>query len=609
MRYCLRWAVSFLLLGGVGWFLGCGGGGGASDRRDTSTLRGKVVDAVNPNQVLTGAQVRVEGTEMVATVGADGSYQLVGLPDGPVTLIVERPGDSKYQGLRLNMKVPPGEVIDLDITLLPNDLPEEPAQMELQPSEYTLGLQESVQFWARVTSASGSEVHVHPTWTVVTEGGGSQIGVVSREGIFIGTAVGVGKVVAQVGSLKGEATVRVVGDEELARIVVVPSWGLFLQSGQEQLLLAFGINGAGQMVPEFSPQWQVEPGDLGTLRPVTGLSKEELEQLLAEYGVPWPVGGNPDGSTVSSQRKAIRRHIEVLPEAVSVQRFTAGSASGQGRVTVSFGGQTASLEVQVQARGILKEVSLEPKEAKVAVGRTVNFFAVGLNEEGWPISGLEFEWRLVKGLGELQEIYFYGDAAGGGSSPSSGSVAGRARKRKRLAVLPAEQVPPYFRDDGSSGRAFTARTEGQDQLIVTVHDPVADATLQAAADIVVTSVPLLEKVILSPEEATVAPGGEVYFWAQAVDGLGEPVSAVFEWALTEGLGVLKEAPTPLMEGCIPGLRQEDCPRPWPWPPAGFDARLLAAAEEETEGTVTVTAYQRETGRNASARAKVTIANP
>jgi len=572
-------------------------------------LRGKVVDAANPNRVVAGAQVRVEGAAAAVTTGADGSYQLVGLPNGPVTLIVELPGDSKYQGMRLELNVPPGEVLDLDITLLPNDLSEEPAQIELQPSEYTLGLQESVQFQAQVVSSSGNYVHVHPTWMVVMEGNAPPVGVVSREGIFIGTAVGVGKVVVQVGNLKDEATVRVVADEDLARIVMAPPWGLVLPEGQEQLLLAFGINGAGQMFAGFQPEWQVEPAELGTLTPVTGLSSEELERLLAEYGVlgpDFPVGWKSDGSPITSRRKAGGRHIEVLPEAVSVQRFTAGKG-GQGRVTVAFGGQTASLEIQVQARGTLKEVSLEPPAARVPVGRTVTFIAWGLNEEGQPIPGLEFEWKLAKGLGDLEEIYFYGDAAGGGSSPAGGS-ASRKPKRGRCLVAPsAEQRPSYFWDNGSSGRAFIARTEGQDQLTVTVHDPVANVTLQATAEIVVTPPPLLEKLMLSPEEATVAPGGEISFWAQAVDGSGEPVSAVFEWVVTEGLGVLKEAPTPLMDGSIPALWKEDCILPWP--PEGFDARLLIAAEKETTGTVTVTASQKETNRTASAQAKVAIVNP
>lgn len=597
-------AGSLVLLGGMGCFLGCGGG---SDRQEAATLRGKVVDAANPNRVVAGAQVRVEGTRTVVTTGADGSYQLVGLPNGPVNLVVELPEDSKYKGMRLQVNVPPGEVLDLDITLLPDDLAEEPAQIELQPTEYTLGLQESVQFQALVTSSSGNYVHVHPTWTVVMEGHAPPVGVVSREGIFIGTAVGVGKVVVQVGALKDEATVRVVADEELARIVVAPPWDLvFLPEGQEQLLLAFGINGAGQMFSGFRPEWEVEPAGLGTLTPVTDLSAEELERLLAEYGVlgpDFPIGWKSDGSPPASRRKAASRHIEVLPEAVSVQRFTAGNSGGQGWVTVAFGGQTASLEIQVQARGILTEVSLEPQAAKVPVGRTVNFFAWGLNEEGQPIPGLEFEWKLAVGLGDLQEIYFYGDAAGSGSSPAGGSAS---RKRRRLTAPSAEQRPLSFWDDGSSGRAFTARTEGQDRLTVTVHDPVAKVTLQATAEIVVTPVPLLEKLRLTPEEATVAPGGEVSFWAQALDELGEPVSAVLEWAITKGLGVLKEAPVPLMDGCIPGLRPEDCL--WPWPPEGFDARLLIAAEKETTGTVTVTAVQKETNRTASAQARVTIGN-
>jgi hypothetical protein len=541
-----------------------------------------------------------------------------------VTLIVELPDDSHYQGMRLDVDIPAGEVINLDITLLPEDLPEEPAQIELQPSEHTLGVQESVQFEAVVTSQNGNYLHVHPTWTVETEGEGPPIGVVSREGIFIGTNPGVGRVVAQVGELKAEAKVTVVANDELARIVVAPSWGLYLQGGQEQLLLAFGVNGAGQMLPGFAPEWNVEPASLGTLTPVTGLSKEELEQLLAGYGVEppfWTDPNRPDDPTVAPERKATSRHIEVLPEAVSVQRFTAGNASGQGKVSVSFGGQTASLEVQVQSRGTLKEVSLEPKEVKVAVGRTANFFAVGLNEEGQPISGLSFEWKLANGLGELHDIYFFADGTVNGSLPPGDLNRSQLRTGKRCedpstgeeppgtgdngVIMPPDQMPP-IRDDGSSGRAFTAQTEGQDQLTVTVHDPISNVTLQATADIVVTPAPLLEKVMLYPEEATVAPGEELYLSAQALDGAGEPVGAEFEWAITEGLGILKEAPMPMMDGG--GVRPPAARCIWPWPPEGYDARILVATDHAAEGVVTVTAYQRKEGevRQAAAEAKIRV---
>jgi hypothetical protein len=600
---------------------GCGGGGGSSDRQENAGLQGRIVSADNPNEGVAGAQVRVDGTETVVTTGPDGSYRLVGVPEGPVTLIVELPDDSNYQGMRLDVDIPPGEVINLDITLLPEDLPEEPAQIELQPSEYTMGVQESVHFTAVVTSQNGNYIHVHPTWTVETEGDRVPIGVVSREGIFIGTSPGVGKVVVQVGELKAEAKVTVVADDELARIVMVPTWGLYLQGGQEQLLLAFGVNGAGQMLPGFAPEWNVDPAGLGTLTPVTGLSKEELEQLLAGYGVEppfWTEPNRPDDPTVAQERKATSRHIEVLPEAVSVQRFTAGNSSGQGKVSVSFGGQTASLEVQVQSRGTLKEVSLEPKEVKVAVGRTANFFAVGLNEEGQPISGLSFEWKLANGLGELHEIYYFYD--GTVNPPLSDPNCLQPQTGNRCedpstgeeppgtgddeVIMPPDPVPP-IRDDGSSGRAFTAQTEGQDQLTVTVHDPLTNVTLQATADIVVTPVPLLEKVTLYPEEATVTTGEELYLSAQALDGAGEPVGAEFEWAITEGLGILQEAPLPLLDG---GVRPPAARCVWPWPPEGYDARILVAADHAAEGVVTVTAYQRKEGevRQASAEAKIRV---
>jgi hypothetical protein len=167
-------------------------------------------------------------------------------------------------------------------------------------------------------------------------------------------------------------------------------------------------------------------------------------------------------------------------------------------------------------------------------------------------------------------------------------------------------MPPYFRYDGSDGRAFTARTEGQDRLTVRVYDPVANVTIEATATIDVTPAPLLEKVLLYPEEATVKPGGEVYLSAQAVDGIGEAVGAVFQWVLTEGLGEFREPPSPLMASGVAWPFEMDRPLPWPWPPEGYDFRILVASDQETQGTVVVTASQPETGRTASAKAAIQV---
>jgi len=637
-----------LLVVALAWcsLSGCGGTGGPGGGEEPGNLRGQVVDASNPGKGIDGAVVRVAGTNLSAVTGADGSYQLTGVPDGPVTLIVELPGVEKYEGMQLDMTIPPGETVDLAIKLLPRDLDVEPARIELQPQERTLGIQEEIRFQATVLSEEGMYVDVSPTWFVETDGDGPPVGVVSREGTFIGTNVGTGRVVAQVGDLVAKANVTVVGNSELARLSITPCYPMFLRGGQRELLLAFAINGAGQMMRDFQPEWSVEPDSLGTLEEAT-LSPEELEWRVYEcdesgWG-PWTGGGVDDSSAGVVEPPSPEkedpdnrsRKLEVIPEAVSVRYFVAGNESGKGQIKVSFGGKTRTVDVEVHGRGQLQTVELWPQEAAVAVGQQLYFYAAGLNEEGWPISGLEYEWSLANGLGTLEEVVYWTEPGwedGGQPRPLDPTTGSRHRKQARgkqaasgAAVRPKGEsgsMPPEdrpFWDDGSSARVFTARQEGAEILTVTVTDPVANVTQTATATIKIVAAPELEAVKIDPPEAEVEAGTELYLWAYAVSNVGDWLGDVqFEWTLEGDIGELLAPEVdengqirPLL-GCgwpvegntSPASNARGKKRCMPAP--GSDWRVFKAGERSGEGTVTVRATQASTGRTATATARVVV---
>ena len=636
--------IFILLLGGclALWLAGCGGSGTAPEvpgGNEAAGLRGRVVDASDPSRPIAGAIVEVLGTGQAVVTAEDGSYQLTGLPEGPISLVVKLPeGSSPYEGVRLDLTIPEGQVVEMDITLLPSALSREPASIELRPASATVGVQESIRFRALVRNAAGRLLHVHPTWTVTGPEGEPPVGVVSREGIFIGTHVGTGQVVATLNdTLSASAQVTVVPDEEVAHLRVFPR-RLELRGGEERLLVAVAINGAGQMMPEAEITWTVEPAELGTLTPVeVPLERlRDLWRVLREEWAGWmkePPGERPDdgegdwgfhgwGPSPAGDAEGPRprtRHVEFVPEAIRVQKFTASAAGGEGLIRVAAGGQQVEVPVEVLARGTLSKVLLQPQEVRVAVGRGVFFHALGLNDRDEPLGGLEFTWSLEKGLGELQELELpvllpFGPEESGGPGE---------RAEGRLLVAPPEdwpgelppdwqerflpdEMPPYWSDFGSA-RLFRAQQEGEETVLLTVTDPADGTTLEAQAFVHILPRAKLAEVQLRPAAARVPVGGQLLFHALALDTAGEPAMNVeFTWEVRGAIGVLREEQPPIWLAEDGAQAPDWVKPPISLPPEGLSVRLFVAGDTPGEGEIVVTAREREGDAVAKAAAKVRV---
>ena len=172
-------------------FIACSGNDGPTDPDDgPAVLRGRVVDSSSPEEGLAGMTVVIEETGQTAVTGADGAFLFEGVEGGDLTITVIPAGGADYQGNRVDVSVHGGETV-VDVTVLPGDAVVD--HLSIYPASARVGILESVRFfvagaWA-ADDASPEEIGYRPSWSIRSD---KPIGVISREGIFIGTATGRG---------------------------------------------------------------------------------------------------------------------------------------------------------------------------------------------------------------------------------------------------------------------------------------------------------------------------------------------------------------------------------------------------------------------------------
>jgi hypothetical protein len=125
------------------------------------------------------------------------------------------------------------------------------ASITVIPEEATITTDEGVTFEAVGHDLDGNEVPVSPFWGII--GGGT----IDERGRFEAQTVGEWPVIAQVGEVVGEATVRV-GHGVLDRIVVTPG-STVMTADEEFRFSVSGRDADGNPVP-ISPSWSVSGG-------------------------------------------------------------------------------------------------------------------------------------------------------------------------------------------------------------------------------------------------------------------------------------------------------------------------------------------------------------
>lgn len=498
-------------------------------------LRGRVVDS-SGGDALGGVVVRLEGTDQTAVTAADGSFEFADLPGGNFTVVVEPPDGVPYQSNRIEVSVHPGDTVAMDCTVLPDSAA--PGPIAIYPQSARVGMLESVQFyiggpggWIGIDGDVRDLVPYRPTWSIRSE---HTIGVLSREGIFIGTAVGSGQIVASLSAtVNAIADIEVVANGDVARIIVKPPYLVEVLAGESRYLAAYAINGAGDVAAGVSLEWSVDPATLGTIEPVTDITPEERAEILARlwYGMSGggggPTGPGPGGAGNGGADSTITAPgdsgstgppgpipPDIDPSKISLVRFISsagvqGEARGEIKVGVEGAGWTETVGVYVLARGTLTAMYLYPEEVRLAPGGEAFFYAAGLNEWDRPLSHLAYAWSVEPAsLGTIQET----------EAPWMG--------------------PEGPSPDRKGGVIFRAAEEGEGTVRCVVTDSITGASIEKTARVRVAPAPILDRIEVRPDPIETALGDSLLIEAVALTtDNGVDWSAQIRWSYEGNAGV------------------------------------------------------------------------
>ncbi len=523
-------------------------------------LKGRVVDS-SEGQALGGMVVRIEGTDQTAVTAADGTFAFTGLPGGNLTVVVEPAPGAAYQTNRIEVSVRPGDTVNLDCTVLPEGAIAGP--IAIYPSSARVGVLESVQFhiggtggWIGVPEDGTGVVPYRPTWSIRCD---SAIGVVSREGIFIGTAPGRGQVVASLSdSVSAVAEIEVVADGDIARIVLHPSYLIEVPEGESRYVAAYAINGAGEAAGDVSFVWSVEPVTLGTIEAATDLTAEQQAEIIARLWYGWeggsggPIGSDPEGKWLDGRDSTIvgpgdpdttgpigPPPPDIDLANIALARFTSsarvpGEARGEIRVGAAGASWTESVAVIVLSRGTPSDLRLFPEEATVAPRGEAWFFASAVNEWGRSVDGLTYAWSVEPAsLGTLEEV------RGPWIDPADPGHSGGGPEGPCVPNVP---LPPSGPDGtfsmGGNGVMFLAASEGEGVIRCVASDPVTGVSLEKTARVRVAPSPALDRIVVRPDPIEAAVGDSVFVEAAALNSRGDiDRSARIEWRLAGDAGV------------------------------------------------------------------------
>ncbi|MFH1278551.1 MAG: carboxypeptidase-like regulatory domain-containing protein [Candidatus Eisenbacteria bacterium] len=558
--------------------LACSGNeSGPVDPEDgPGVLRGQVTDGSDSPENLAGVTVRIEGTDRTTVTGADGSFVFDGLESGNVTVVVDAGAGSSYQSNRIEVSVHGGDTVRVDITVLPRDAVL--GEFGIYPDGARVGILESAHFWAgglyAMEDGSYPAIGYRPTWSIRSE---RPIGVISREGIFIGTAVGRGTIVASFrDDVRAEAPIEVVADGDVVRIELRPSWRFRIPAGGERYLAAWAVNGAGHVDADANLLWGVFPSGIGTIVAADDLPADEraniLEWLLNEMWIDhgYPMGGgggavegdfagDPDDEGPGNPTDPVPPEGPVFPpfpvdpDAVRLARFTANpdiSPEAEGSITVQAEGADwrTFVYVTVYDRGELTSADLRPEDALLTVGGGGYFFARGLNEWDRSMEDLEYEWSVTPAdLGTIEPFAIpwmgpdgdWGDGDFGDDGFGEGGTTGPEPGQGGGGDPDMPRPPDGSPLPGPEGAWLRAENVGEGVVTVTITDVLSNNVIVKSVPVRIEPAPALSRVEIRPNPVEASAGDSAVVFAYAFDTRGDLMWGVdVEWELVGNIGAL-----------------------------------------------------------------------
>lgn len=484
---------------------------------------------------------------------------------------------------------------DVAISVVAGDI----SRVEVSPATASVVAGSDSLFTATAYDGFGNEATGEPVQWNTT------IGTIDPDGtLHAGTASGTGTVTATIGGLHGHAAITVLPGAP-DHLSVVPE-SLTVAAGSMSVLGVSCLDGYGNEIDGLAYEWATSIGTISSpwepysavllAGPTAGTGQITVacEGLTIEVSVevvPGPASTielTPSEASISagtstdfSTRFYDTFGNEILGPVAdfSVEgsigtidatgMFTAGTATGSGRVVATLGTLSATADVTV-VPGALHHISLAPASVSAAAGSSASLSASGFDQHGNAIVGLTYSWSTTIGsvspiAGTPHAMLQASTSAGWGNvTVSSGGVSASAQVHvvpssvasvaispslrtvvvggtQQFAVScadafgnPVEGMTATYEVSGgigtiSTGGLFTAGTAAGSGMVM-----VSVGGMGAQAMVTVAPGPLAE-IVLTPSLLSLSAGGAMTLNATCLDQYGNELAPMaLTWASTIG---------------------------------------------------------------------------
>lgn len=295
-------------------------------------------------------------------------------------------------------------------------------RVEIAPAEKVLEIDEELDLVVRAYNARGGEV---PVTEVRFESSAPDVATVSGEGMVRALQPGAATITATVSGKRGTMEVRVL--EAVHSISIVPDPVEMLTQESVQLE-AIAYDASGNRLEGRTFKWEVENDFVATVDQnglLTSKRREDSTVVFARYG-------DVEGQATVIVTKRVHS-IDILPPSPIVRekselqleaiprddggmrlegRPIAWSSADESIATVSEEGVLRGVspgEVEISARsgdavGVVTvevrpervhRMEIEPKEAEVVIGETLQFTVRTYNEAGEELFGRPLSWKVI----------------------------------------------------------------------------------------------------------------------------------------------------------------------------------------------------------------------
>jgi len=408
---------------------------------------------------------------------------------------------------------------EIPVTVVPGSV----SYVEIAPSSSSVQVGGTVQFGASCYDVYGNEV----TGATVSYSVVGGIGTVTSGGLFTaGTVAGSGKVVVTSGGHSAEASVTVMPGA-LHHITVIPGT-VSTSVGSMSTLAAAGYDQYNNSISGLTYSWS---STIGSVSPMADTSQAVLQ---------------------------------------------AGTVAGSGSITVSSGGVSANVPVQIAA-GALARLTVSPASASVVVEGTQQFVAGCYDMYGNALTGVTVTYQAQGGIGTVSSggLLTAGTSAGSGKvTASAGGLVAEASVTvvpgalHHITVLPgtvsttaggvlALSATGYdLHGNAISGLTYSwsatigslSPLAGTSQAVFQVGTASGSGTVTASVGAVSANVPVqvaagsLARVTISPTTVSLTVQATQQFVVACYDAYGNALSGVtISYQVQGGIGTVSSS--------------------------------------------------------------------